>query len=245
MRRTQGKKVHSWHLNSVLRSFDIFGQQLPTFNLKGQSTVHTMAGGVITFFILVVTLVYASIKMVQLFDRHNPTVSQVLDKNVFDYNEKINLNEIGYRVAFSVEGYHSREMKDDPRYVKYLVRIFGKKEGVEYEKFIPYDKCTEEDWAEFPPPAQASADSWNDIKSGEKRGMFCLDWSEDIFIYGNEKNEEYQRIELVLTPCNYLHTHLGYKNDTVHPDCVADLEKQIEYLGPLDFMLYHTEQVFI
>ena len=90
-------------------------------------------------------------------DRHNPTVSQVLEKNVFDYSEQINLNEIGYRIAFSIEGYHSREMKDDKRYVKYLVRIFGKTKGEEYEKFIPFHKCTEEDWAEFPPPAQASA----------------------------------------------------------------------------------------
>ena len=71
--------------------------------------------------------------------------------------------------------------------------------------------------------------------------MFCLDWSDDILLYGNEKNEEYQRIELVLTPCNYLHTHLGFEGDTIHPECVADLEKQIEYLGPLDFMIYHTE----
>lgn len=42
-----------------------------------------------------------------------------------------------------------------------------------------------------------------------------------------------------------MHTHLGYKDDSIHPECVADLEKQIEYLGPLDFMLYHTEQVFV
>ena len=76
--------------------------------------------------------------------------------------------------------------------------------------------------------------------------MFCLDWdSQDILIYGNERNDEYQRIELVLTPCNYLHTHLGYKDDKIHPECVADLEKQIEYLGPLDFVLYHTEEVFV
>ena len=46
-----------------------------------------MFGGVVTFIIMVVVLVYASIKMIQLFDRHNPTVSQVLDKNVYDYTE--------------------------------------------------------------------------------------------------------------------------------------------------------------
>ena len=56
--------------------------------------------------------------------------------------------------------------------------------------------------------------------------MFCLEWdSQEILIYGNERNDEYQRIELVLTPCNYLHTHLGYKDDKIHPECVADLEK--------------------
>ena len=64
MRRMQGKKVHSWHLHNVLRSFDIFGKSLPTFNLKGEGTVHTMMGGVVTFIIMVVVIVYASIKMI-------------------------------------------------------------------------------------------------------------------------------------------------------------------------------------
>ena len=50
-------------------------------------------------------------------------------------------------MAFTVEGYHSRERKDDPAYVKYLVRIFGRKNRVEYEKFIPYHLCEDEDWA--------------------------------------------------------------------------------------------------
>ena len=222
-RNTQNKKVQSWHLHNLLRSVDIFGKPLPAFNLKGNSTIHTMTGGVVTFCIIVIILVYSSMKLIQLFDRHTPTVSQVLDKNVFDYNEQINLNEIKFRVAFSVEGYHSREMKNDPKYVKYLVRIFGKKGGVEYETFIPYQKCTEEDWAEFPKPNAASSDSWADIKENPKRGMFCLDWTEDQLLYGNEKNEEYQRIELVITPCNYLHTHLGYEGDSIHPDCIPDL----------------------
>ena len=75
--------------------------------------------------------------------------------------------------------------------------------------------------------------------------MFCLDWSaQELLLYGNEKNYEYQRIEIVLTPCNYIHTHLGYDLDSVHKDCVADLDAQINHLGPLDFVLYHTEEVF-
>ena len=80
-------------------------------------------------------------------DRHNPNVAQMTEKNYYDYNEQLDLNEINFRLAFSVEGYHSREHKDDHKYVKYLVRIFGKENGKEYEKMIPFHKCTDSDWA--------------------------------------------------------------------------------------------------
>ena len=59
--------------------------------------------------------------------------------------------------------------------------------------------------------------------------MYCIDWEgedvEPIEIYGNEKNDEYQRVELVLVPCNYLHTHLGNVGDTIADECIADLDK--------------------
>ena len=106
-----------------------------------------MTGGLVTFAIFVVMLIYASIKMIQMYEHHNPQVAQFTEKTVFDFNEKLDLNAINFRLAFTVEGYHSREQKNDPRYVKYLVRIFGIKDGKEYEKFIPYHECTEEDWA--------------------------------------------------------------------------------------------------
>ena len=74
--------------------------------------------------------------------------------------------------------------------------------------------------------------------------MYCLDWTEDILLHGNERNDEYTRIEVVLNPCNYIHSHLGYEGDRVHPDCIPDLDKQIEYLGPINFIVYHTEDKF-
>ena len=49
-------------------------------------------------------------------------------------------------MAFSVEGYLDSENKNDPSYVKWIVRIYGKANGKEYEKLLPYYKCTEEDY---------------------------------------------------------------------------------------------------
>ena len=67
----------------------------------------------------------------------------------YNFEEVLSLKEINFKIAFSVEGYVEREVKDDPRYVKYLVRTFGKKDGKEFEQILPYHKCIEEDWDTF------------------------------------------------------------------------------------------------
>ena len=66
------KRVGTWQLHRLLQGMDVFGRSLPTFNLKGAGTVHTMAGGILTFSIMIIVLMYACIKLVHLFDKHNP-----------------------------------------------------------------------------------------------------------------------------------------------------------------------------
>ena len=79
--------------------------------------------------------------------------------------------------------------------------------------------------------------------------MYCIDWEDpegtgDLLIYGNEKNNEYQRIEVVLVPCNYQHTKWGYTGDKISPKCNPDRDAQIKYLGPTEFLIYHTQETF-
>lgn len=114
---------------NFLEHIDMFGMRLPQFNLKGNTLIHTRTGGVITFFLLVLILSYALIKFIHLLSKNNPQIQQFLDEELFDYTEVLNLNEIGFRIAFSVEGYHDRKMKNDPRYTKFLVRTFGRRKG--------------------------------------------------------------------------------------------------------------------
>ena len=176
-----------------------------------------------------------------MVERDNPNVSEVYELDFYNYDEVVRLRDIDFHIAFSVESYFDRSMKDNPKYVKYLVRTYGRKNGVEFEHILPTHKCEEADWALFPPADKGSFDAIEEIKKDESRGMYCLEPSADIEIYGHEKNENYQRLEIVMLPCNYVHTHLGYEGDSVHPECDADLEEQIKYLGPLDVMLYYTE----
>ena len=56
--------------------------------------------------------------------------------------------------------------------------------------------------------------------------MFCLEWNDEdpLEIKGNELDDDYTRLEVVLLPCNYVHTMLGHTGDSIHPDCVPDLQ---------------------
>ena len=134
------------------------------------------------------------------------------------------MNDEGFRFAFSAEGYLDNEVKDDPAYVKLIVRSRGRKEEVNYERHIPYHKCNESDWEQFAPPSTGDADSWKRIKDDPKRGFFCLDWDDNdpFTINGNENNVNYSRLEFILVPCNYVHAEFGETDDFIRDECIAN-----------------------
>ena len=54
--------------------------------------VHTISGGIMTFLVVVVMLIYGSIKTIHLFNKQNPIVVTFNEKNYFDYKERLDLN---------------------------------------------------------------------------------------------------------------------------------------------------------
>ena len=54
--------------------------------------------------------------------------------------------------------------------------------------------------------------------------MFCVDWNdvnEPFDIKGSDEDDDHSRIEVMLVPCNYMHTELGYQGDSISPECIA------------------------
>ena len=116
-----------------------------------------------TFLVVVVMLIYGSIKLIHLFDKHNPIVGSFYEKNYFDYKERLDLNQIDFRLAFSVEGYHDRVFKNSSKYVKYFAWILGVDDDEEYEIMLDLHKCEQSDWDQFPLPAESSKDMMEKI----------------------------------------------------------------------------------
>ena len=106
-------------------------------------------------------------------------------KNFYDGSDKLNLNQANFRFAFTFIGKNNYELKNDPRYVKMMARLWTQKDGAKSERVINYHKCTSEDWKEFYPVDNKNKAFVDQIKNDEKRGFFCLDWTDDLEIYGN------------------------------------------------------------
>ena len=73
------------------------------------------------------------------------------------------------------------------------------------------------------------------------RGLFCLDWKDSFLLYGEAIDDSAQMMEFYLLPCNYVHSYMGYTGDSISKECVADQEKQQEYLGKLQVFMYFND----
>ena len=64
------------------------------------------------------------------------------------------------------------------------------------------------------------------MKTSKTRGLYCFDWDdfgEDLSVWSVTDDDNYQRIEIVLLLCNYIHAEFGDVGDAVAPECIHDL----------------------
>ena len=90
----------------------------------------TITGGLLSFLVGIIFFIYATLKLSHLLDKYNPNISEVKEQNIYDSSVRLNLDDIGFRIAFAVEGYLDEKLRDDHRYIKYLARVLTKTGGV-------------------------------------------------------------------------------------------------------------------
>ena len=72
----------------------------------------------------------------------------------------------------------------------------------------------------------------------------CIEWNDDdpMEFVGQFSDDDYTRFEVIFVPCNYLHIEGGYDGDSIHPECIEDLDKQIEYVGASNWIVYVNQE---
>ena len=49
-----------WHMRNIFYRMDGFAKEVPSFNIDGRTNVGTVCGGLVSFVVIVMTLIYAS-----------------------------------------------------------------------------------------------------------------------------------------------------------------------------------------
>ena len=83
----------------------------------------TVSGGLLSVFILTLTLAYAIQKLYAIFERSDPTINENTEINFYDKGVGLNINNSNIRFAISFYGYdseHKIESKYDPRYLSLI-----------------------------------------------------------------------------------------------------------------------------
>ena len=88
----------------AFKKIDIFGSQLPSFNLKGNERVNSIVGGFFTLMLILIISTYATIKFSNLITKPGPIINSYDNENSMA-GVTVNLNEKNYRMAFTVESY--------------------------------------------------------------------------------------------------------------------------------------------
>ena len=68
-------------LTRIFAKFDLFQKPLPTFNIRGNDSVPSVAGGCMSFVAMSILLVYGLMKMQTLLLRDSPNVSSRVDRH--------------------------------------------------------------------------------------------------------------------------------------------------------------------
>lgn len=133
--------------------------------------------------------------------------------------------------AFGFHGVVDRELRYDPRFVRYIVRMqYVTESGETRESLMGHHLCTDDDYEKFYPIEPARQSKFQQLK---EKGLLCVDWDNEnpILLYGGDMDRTSQIFEVILSPCNYLHNEITLKETSFDAQCEINAKKQFEYLS--------------
>ena len=159
-------------------------------------------------------------------------------------------------MAFFLQNTFDQRPRMDPRYVKLALQtteiVFTENTDIDEEKQtgeiqretqvlniidIPYHTCTEEDFAKFYEMDENTHDQFQNLRMHDHEeygGFKCVDWDKENielynYVYNNYKAKS---LSLFLLPCNMRSISRNpIYSDDIHEECIADHQKQKDYLG--------------
>ena len=75
-----------------------------------------------TLLIMILTFSYATGKMIDLYQKKDPFITQSIESDFYDSEKGLYLNQSNFRLAIGAVNFHN-EARNDKRYIKWLARF--------------------------------------------------------------------------------------------------------------------------
>lgn len=100
---------------------DTFAMPVPQFNIKGETNIKTLCGGITSFIIFMAALAYAVSNSVELVNPQSPQINKVKTTKYFGngIEEALNLKEVNFKFAFTFRDYLTGETLNNSSYVQW------------------------------------------------------------------------------------------------------------------------------
>ena len=82
----------AWTIGEVFKRMDAFGQNLPSFNIKGNDTISTILGGIVSLALIMVVMMYGGLRFSHLIEKHNPNISAYFQESGMSNGKIMNVN---------------------------------------------------------------------------------------------------------------------------------------------------------
>lgn len=125
-KKSSQKKAFSFtkwvNLKERLMGFDRYSSPL-RLNINGQESISSGLGVFVSVVLFVTWLIYSIQKFQILVTRTNPNVTVAEMYNYFERSYEVDLNDIGFNLAFGVNDFATGKPLDDPNYVRWTVGL--------------------------------------------------------------------------------------------------------------------------
>ena len=159
-------------LYSLLSKLDVFGQEVPRFNIRGREKINTPLGGLFTSLLMILVLFYGIAKLEHLLMHKNPAIT------MHEYQRKLDdtfpTTEDKFMMAFALLDDNMKHSIWNDRHFRWVLQsrdyTVEKKSKLNY----PLHPCRKEEIARLYPAEVSSTDDqiWDLQEQGH---LFCYE----------------------------------------------------------------------
>lgn len=154
--------------------------------LNGKRSVPSLPGVIVSLLLYSTVISFAVQRGQEVHYKDNPNITPELVMNYFNARDFVDLDSLGFQLAFGVMDYENRSILDSAEYVEWHVYLETRKnlEVIDTQK-LSLHRCDENDRKRFYAVSSDNANFLDELFA--KQILYCIDTTQQLRIRGTDE----------------------------------------------------------